>query len=105
MVDAKDVSSDGMTTAQYQAALVQRGIEKLAEYGITECLEATTLPFVNFAYKTDYDLGDIVTVEKQMWGIKMDKRITEIQEIYENGGFSIVPTFGDPLPETVDLTE
>lgn len=40
-----------------------------------------------------------------IWGIEMDKRITEIQEIYENGGFSIVPTFGDPLPDSVDLSD
>lgn len=105
MVDARDISSDGMTTAQYQQALIQRGSEKLAEYGIVECLEAATLPFVNFQYKTDYDLGDIVTVEKKAWSIEMDKRITEIQEIYENGGFTIVPTFGTPLPESVDLSD
>ena len=79
--------------------------EKLLEHGIVECLEAVTLPNVNFTYKTDYDLGDIVTVNKKAWGIMMDKRITEIQEVYENGGMTIVPTFGDPLPDTVDLTD
>lgn len=105
MVDARDISRDDLTTAQYQAALMQRGAEKLAECGIIECLEAVTLPFVNFEYKKDYDLGDIVTVNKKAWGLEVDKRITEIQEIYENGGFSIVPTFGDPLPETVDLSD
>lgn len=105
IVDARDLSSDGLTAAQYRAALVQRGNEKLAECGIVECLEANTLPFVNYSYKTDYDLGDIVTVDKKEWGIQMDKRITVIQEIYENGGFSIVPTFGDPFPETIDLSQ
>lgn len=105
MVDARDISRDDLTTAQYQAALMQRGTEKLQEYGIVECLEAVTLPNVNFAYKTDYDLGDIVTVNKKAWGIKMDKRITEIQEVYENGGLTIVPTFGDPLPDTVNLSD
>ena len=77
MVDARDIKRDGLTEAQYKAALVQRGTEKLAEYGIVECLEAVTLPNVNFTYKTDYDLGDVVTVNKKAWGIKMDKRITE----------------------------
>lgn len=104
MVDARDIQRDNLTEEQYQSALIQRGNEKLAEYGIVECLEAVTLPNVNFAYKTDYDLGDIVTVNKKAWGIKIDKRITEIQEVYENGGLSIVPTFGDPLPDTVDLS-
>ena len=104
-MDARDISSDGLTADQYNSALIQRGNEKLAENGIVECLEATTLPNVNFTYKKDYDLGDIVTVNKKAWGIEMDKRITEIQEIYENGGFTIVPTFGDPQPETVDLSD
>lgn len=105
VVDARDISRDNLTMEQYQAALMQRGTEKLAEYGIVECLEAVTLPNINFTYKKDYDLGDIVTVNKKAWGIKMDKRITEIQEIYENGGLSIVPTFGNPLPDAVDLSD
>lgn len=105
MVDARDIKRDGLTEAQYKSALIQRGTEKLAEYGIVECLEAVTLPNMNFTYKTDYDLGDIVTVDKKAWGIKMDKRITEIQEVYENGGLSIVPTFGEPLPDKVDLSD
>lgn len=105
MVDARDIQRDNLTQAQYIAALMQRGKEKLAEYGIVECLEAATLPNMNFTYKIDYDLGDIVTVDKKAWGIRIDKRITEIQEIYENGGLSIVPTFGDPLPDTVDLSD
>ena len=104
-VDARNIQRDKLTAAQYQEALIQKGTEKLAEYGIVECLEAETLPHVNFAYKKDYDLGDIVTVNKKAWGVKMDKRITEIQEIYENGGFQIVPTFGEPLPDTVDLSD
>lgn len=105
MVDARDIQRDNLTAVQYQAALIQRGNEKLAEYGIVECLEAVTLPNMNFTYKVDYDLGDIVTVNKKAWGIMMDKRITEIQEVYENGGLTIVPTFGDPLPDTVDLSD
>ena len=104
-VDARDIQREKLTEEQYQAALIQRGTEKLAEYGIVECLEAVTLPEVNFKYKRDYDLGDIVTVNKKAWGVKMDKRITEIQEIYENGGFQIVPTFGEPLPDTVNLSD
>lgn len=105
MVDARDISNDNMTEEEYETALMQRGNEKLAEFGIVECLETTTLPFINFSYKKDYDLGDIVTVDKKAWGIKVNKRITEVQEIYENGGFTIVPTFGDAMPETIDLTD
>ena len=106
IVDARDVQKDDdMTTAEYTEILKQKGNEKLAEYGIVEAMDAQTKPFVNFVYREDYDLGDVVTVKKKMWGIEMDKRITEIQEIFENGGFDIVPTFGDPLPETVNLDD
>lgn len=105
MVDARDIKRDDLTEEQYRAALIQRGTEKLAEYGIVECLETVTLPNVNFKYKKDYDLGDIVTVKKKAWGIEMDKRITEVQEVYENGGVLIVPTFGDPLPDKVSLSD
>ncbi len=105
IVDARDVQKDDMTDAEYLETLKQRGNEKLAEYGIIEAMEAQTQPFSNFKYRENYDLGDIVTVKKTMWGIEMDKRITEIQEIYENGGFTIVPTFGDPLPEKINLDD
>lgn len=105
IVDAKDIKREKMTEEQYLSALIQRGTEKLAAYGIIECMEAVVLPDVNFTYKKDYDIGDIVTINKKAWGITIDKRITEIQEIYENGAFSIVPTFGDPLPDQIDLTK
>lgn len=105
IVDAKDIKREKMTDAQYLSALIQRGKEKLAACGIVECLEAVVLPNINFTYRKDYDIGDIVTVENKSLGIMMDKRITEIQEIYENGAFSIVPTFGDPLPDQIDLTK
>ena len=106
VVDARDVQKDDdMTDEEYKEILKQKGNEKLAEFGIVEAMDAQTKPFVNFVYREDYDLGDIVTVKKKMWGIEMNKRITEIQEIFENSSFDIVPTFGDPLPETVNLDE
>lgn len=104
-VDARNIQREKLTEEQYREALIQKGTEKLAEYGVVECLETVTLPNVNFVYKKDYDLGDIVTVHKKAWGVKMDKRITEIQEVYENGGFQVVPTFGNPLPDKVDLSD
>ncbi|MBU9728265.1 siphovirus ReqiPepy6 Gp37-like family protein [Diplocloster modestus] len=103
IVDARDVQKNELTDVQYKDVLSQRGHEKLAEYGVVECLEAETKPMVNFEYKKDYELGDIVTVRKKDWGIEADKRITEVQEVYENGSFNLFPTFGDPLPEKIDL--
>lgn len=104
-IDAKDIRKDEDTTdEEYIALLQQRGLEKAADYGIKESIEAEVAD-VNFIYKRDWDLGDIVTVRKSEWGITLHERVTEVQETYENGGVMITPTFGDALPETIDLSE
>lgn len=102
-VDAKDIrSEDFASIAEYRNALAQRGYDALASNAIAESFDGTVELNGNFKYKEDYDLGDIVTVWKKSWGLRIDKRITEIQEVYENGGMTVVPTFGDALKETVD---
>lgn len=104
-VDAKDIQSEGMTTAAYKAALSQRGKEALASNIIAESVECETEADINFKYKTHYDLGDIVTVKKKKWGITLNQRITELQEVYEYGGMYVVPTMGDALPEKIDWSD
>lgn len=104
-VDAKDISSDDLTPAQYQAALMQRGIEKLNENVLSNSLECVTIPLGNFVYKKDYDLGDIVTTKKNNWGIGQDLRITEIQEVYEHGAMQVIPTLGTTLPTSLDMED
>lgn len=101
-VDARDISPDGLTDAQYRAALYQRGEEALNEARVAESLESEVDPNTNFTYKEDYDLGDIVTVKKKAWGLYTHQRITALKEVYEYGGGFVVPTLGDPLPETID---
>lgn len=101
-VDAKDIRSDEMTDEQYREALTQRGIDALARNFISETIECETEPNINFRYRVNYDLGDIVSINKQGWGIRFDQRITEIKEIYEGGGMMVSPTFGDPLPQAID---
>lgn len=105
-LDAKDINKDEMTQAEYLAALRARGEEYLkTSCGITECFESEAEAEVNFIYKQDYDLGDIVTIKKKGWNITTDLRITELQEVYEYGGMYVVPTFGDALPETIKWDE
>lgn len=104
-VDARDLSSEGLTTEQYKAALRQRGLDALTEAAKAESLEAEVDPNINFSYKTDWDLGDIVTVKKKKWGYYMDQRVTEVKEVYEYGGGYVVPTFGSPLPEKIDWSD
>lgn len=104
-VDAKDISPEDLTEAEYKEALLQRAKEKMNEKKVSESLECETEAEINFRYKEDYDLGDLVTIKKKKWGIFMNKRITEVQEIYENGGLCVVPTFGEPLPEKIDWSD
>lgn len=104
-VDAKDINPEGLTAEQYKAALLQRAQEALNEAVESETLESETNPAINFMYKEDYDLGDIVTVRKKKWKLFMDQRITELSEVYEYGGMIVVPTFGDPLPEKIKWDE
>lgn len=101
-VDAKDIRKEELSDSEYRELLIQRGMEKLAENSIAESFECDTGADINFVYKKDYDLGDIVTIKKRAWGITQDQRIEEIQEIYEYGQMVVVPTLGSPLPESVD---
>lgn len=102
-VDARDITWDeGMTEAQYKGKLLQRGREKNTAYQRVDTINCVTNANANFVYKTDYDLGDIVTVQKKDWGVAVDLRITEIEEIYERGVMKVSPVFGSTLPETID---
>lgn len=104
-IDAKDISSDDITQAEYLAALRTRGLEKMEEHVFSNSYECATIPTGNFEYKKDYDLGDIVTIKKKSWGLNTNLRITEIQEVYEHGSATIVPTFGSPLPTKINMED
>ena len=102
-VDARDLEQEeGMTIATYRAKLRQRGREKLTEYQESTSISCVTDANANFIYKTNYDLGDIVTVKKKDWNITENLRITEIEEVYERGIMEVHPVFGSPLPEYID---
>jgi hypothetical protein len=90
-----------LSDAAYAAQLTQRGLEKLVEAKKSESFTAAAVDTQNFQYLVDWDLGDIVSFEK--WGIRLDERITEVEEVDENGVIVITPTCGSPLPETLNL--
>lgn len=50
-------------------------------------------------YKDKWDLGDIVDLKKEDWGVVVQQRIIEVKEVIEEGKRTITPTFGTPLPE------
>lgn len=104
-LNASDVSREGITTAQYQAALLQRGNQELETDSLVSSIECTTDADSNFKYKTNYDLGDIVVIRKENWGLSINMRITELTEIYEYGAMKVSPVFGNPLPVTIDWSD
>jgi len=95
-VDADDLRSEDFPDG-YTDALLYRGHEKLAEHAMVNALDAEINPRGNLAYKTDYDLGQVVTVQARKWGVSMAARITEVTESYDAGGLSLDVTFGKGL--------
>ena len=100
-VDARDLTKGDQTTAEYKSQLEQRGIEKLAERVKTDCFEASISAGTQWKYKVDWNLGDVVTVQMSAWNQSKNVRITEVEEVWENGNHTIYPVFGDPLPEKI----
>ena len=98
-LSATDITNTDITTSEYEEALKQRGETELNSDCIVESFESSCFPYGSFKYKQDFDLGDIVTIKKESWGLQTDLRITEINEIYESEIMSISLTFGTPLPE------
>ena len=109
-VDARDLQSriyeEGQETpippVEYQAMLVERGRTKLAEYQELQTFESKINSQGNLRYKQDFDLGDIVTCISKKWGVTVDSRITEIEEVYERGSMEVYCMFGNSVPTLVD---
>ena len=76
----------------YSVYLLNRGYERLAEYGEKITFAGTVEPDVTFEYKKDYYLGDIVTVQNS-YGITVPVRIVEIIEVNDDNGYSLQPKF------------
>lgn len=105
LVDARDLSKGNQTDAQYEAILAQRGNDKLDEHSRIQSFEAGIKSSSQFRYKENWDLGDIVTGKQIAWGVAMDRRVTEIEEVYENDVMTVTPTLGTPAPETYNMED
>lgn len=90
----------------YSVYLLNRGYEKLSEYGSIITFEGSIEADTTFKYKEDYFLGDLVTIENE-YGISIDARIVEVIEIYDENGKSIEPKFEYPHIDNLNylLTE
>lgn len=97
-LNASDISDENLTQEEYLEKLRQKGREKLAEDARYQYVECEAIPYGNFRYGIDYDLGDIVTVKKESWGITQNLRLSGVTEVYEDGTQTITPIFGNPVP-------
>jgi len=89
-VDARDIPEEGGS-----APLIQRGKEKLAEYGSQTVYNATFSQSFNDRYRSNYELGDIGTVkDSKILNGQMDFYLTIIEEVYEGAQFILNATFG-----------
>ena len=94
-VDARDISSNNgeIGDTDYMALLAARGEQKLIEeHSETHGFEGEIDPSGTYKYKTDYNLGDIVTVSNG-YGVTDTPRIVEIIECWDDTGYKVVPTF------------
>ena len=72
-----------------------KAIQELDKYKIIELFDGAVTSNDNLMYLRDYDLGDLVTCVSSTINKMANKRITEINEVYENGDITINPKFGD----------
>lgn len=98
-VDARDLrmkKDDGTycTPAEYGILLRQRGKEKLFETGIIEGLSGEVDTTLQFIYRRDWDLGDLVSVENE-YGMTATARILEVIEVDDESGYKVTPTFSE----------
>ena len=56
-------------------------------------------------YTDVWDLGDKVTTGDSTVGKTLTERVTEVEEIYENGGVTVYPVTGKTKSETLDLED
>ena len=88
---------------RYLDMLRQRGRDDLENFTEILAFSSRVNTQSNLKYKEDYDLGYIVTCVNKAWGVRVNVRITQIEETYqgkENADIEI--TFGEAMPALFD---
>lgn len=110
-VDADDIRSTReddsvIPQEEYIKLISQRGLEKLNEYKEVINFESKiNITNSNLIYKKDFDIGDYITCINKKWGVLINTKITEIEEVYEKDGFEVNVTLGDKVPTLINKIE
>lgn len=87
-----EVSEVKLCNDVYMESLKSTGYERMAQYKSNNSFEGEIIVGVNYVYKKDYNLGDIISIENE-YGISMKTRIVEVIENQDDKGYTIEPTF------------
>lgn len=97
-VDSRSTSSTTesgeLTPAEYDAILREQGVEALRENMYSLNFSGEILNVNSYQYGVDYGLGDTVSVVNE-YGIKGTTVVSEITEVEDESGYSLVPTFSE----------
>ena len=93
-IDRREFIQDGDDIADVAATLAGQRVLTSAECVI--------FPDGEFAYRQDWDLGEVVTFIDHDLGFTMEQRVLEIKETYADGRADIDVTFGDRIPTVWD---
>ncbi|MBE6598501.1 MAG: hypothetical protein E7638_03550, partial [Ruminococcaceae bacterium] len=96
---AKDIRPTGFeTTEAYKAALLETGRALLGRYITEEYISCAADRGARPIFGEDYRLGDPCYVDDPETGISVSTRVTEADEVWENGEKTVYPAFGGKLP-------
>lgn len=93
----EDVEEPIKNGANAVKLLEERAKEKLSEMVEINSYTAS-ITGTNYKYREDYDIGDMVSIKNDKWGIRYKERIIEIIEKYDGDGVDISIEFGQELP-------
>lgn len=82
------------TDDEYLALLKSAGIQTIADYQTTEIYDGE-LNINALTYKTDFNVGDIITVEDNELNIYINPRIIAVIENQNESGYSISISYGN----------
>ena len=105
--DLRRTTTDGDTSTEipldeYKNLLSARGDTELSSYAVARNFDSEIYTGGSLVYKKDYDVGDRVTCINKQWGVQINSRITEVQEVYQDGAQSIQITFGESSPKLLN---
>lgn len=111
-VDARDIQSEQdsktLTDAEYEELMKQRADEKAKDNDLSEEYTAAVTDITKqYTYKTDYNIGDFVTVADEELGMEIDAQITNVT-VTRQDDREIVDlefTYGSRIKDVIDRSE